>query len=140
MGNGENLGAVYREGLSNERAIRAESGEVREGGDYVAIRLQEEPAEQRSQKGPGVLTCPGVCEGQGTRRHLGCVRDRAPAWSGLRTGVKAGLGTELGKVRLCWETWVKSWDFTLSKKESCWRVLKTYILFIKKDGLGCCEE
>lgn len=77
MGNGENLGAVYREGLSNERAIRAENKEVREGGDYVDIRIQEEPAEQRSQKRPGVLPCPGVCEGQDTRRQRG--------WSGLRT-------------------------------------------------------
>lgn len=92
-GNGENLGAVSREGLSNERTIRAENREVREGGDYVEIRLQEEPAEQRSQKRPGALPCPGVCEGQGTRRQRG--------WSGLRTGVEAGLGTELGKVRLC---------------------------------------
>lgn len=86
MGNGENLGAVYREGLSNERAIRAESGEVREGGDYVAIRLQEEPAEQRSQKRPGVLTCPGVCEGQGTR--LEWAEDRC----GGRSGDRAGQG------------------------------------------------
>lgn len=66
---------------------------MREGGDYVDIWLQEEPAEQRSQKRPGVLPCPEVCEGQGTRRQHG--------WTGLRTIMEAGLGTELGKVMLC---------------------------------------
>lgn len=74
--------------------IKGQSEQRSEGGR----RLCGHPATGRACRAeeperPGVLTCPRERVGQGTRRQRG--------WSGLRTGVEAGLGTEPGKVRLC---------------------------------------